>query len=323
MSGFILTYNYMDLSGTADRTKFYASRLARIYPVTLLALGLGAVGVSYALMHPESGRLMDWYALEDAGPFALGASFLAQATMTMAWFPVFAIAQPWNGSAWSISCEVFFYALFPLLIAKLRDLRMLTLGYVIIGGWTFQMLAIFSVGILSPPENIGLMLYQFPVLHLFEFVAGIVAAIIFLRGGREWLARGRRRNLVLATALVPLILLAVFQPLRPAYLLAGPLFALLIAALAAGPAGRPGFLASRPMVLLGESSFALYMIHIPLMMIALIARPPEPVGWLVMAGIIAASIAVFRWFETPARHWTRAAVLRLVPPGVRETAAAR
>ena len=55
------------------------------------------------------------------------------------------------------------------------------------------------------------------------------------------------------------------------------------------------------------------MIHTPLMNLYSIAKPPEPVGWLLMAGTVGLSIAVFRWFETPARHWTRAAILRLMP----------
>ncbi|QCB96569.1 acyltransferase [Arthrobacter sp. PAMC25564] len=315
LSGFILAYNYPGLSGSAERTRFYASRIARIYPVTLLALGLGAIGVSYAATHPDSGRLLDWYSLEEASPFALGTSFLAQATMTTAWFPVAAVTQPWNGSAWSIGCEVLFYALFPLLIVKLRKLRFKHIAYILIGAWIFQMLAIRAAISFAPAEQVGLLVYQFPVLHLFEFLVGIAAAIVFLRGGREWLSRGSRRRLVLAAALVPLTLLSLFQPVAPAYVLMGPLFAVLILGLAVNPAGRRSFLARRPMILLGEASFALYMIHAPLMMIFMIADPPEGAGWLLMAGTVGLSIAVFRWFETPARHWTRAAVLRMVPSG--------
>ncbi|MEO5781191.1 MAG: acyltransferase [Arthrobacter oryzae] len=320
LSGFILTYNYMGLSGSEDRTKFYASRLARVYPVTLLALGLGAVGVVYALTHPGSGRLVEWYSLEGASPFALPGSFLAQVTMTTAWFPVGSLNQPWNGPAWSIACEVFFYALFPLLFVKLRNLRFVRIAYVLIGGWAFQMLAILTARSFAPAEQVGFLAYQFPLMHLFEFVLGIATAVVFLRGGREWASPGSRRSLLLAGALIPLVLLAFFRPAQPAYLLMSPLFALLIFSLAVPPRGRRSFLASAPLVLLGEASFALYMIHTPLMNLYSIAYPPEAVGWLLMAGTAGVSIAVFRWFETPARIWTRATVLRIVPQPARKAA---
>ncbi len=313
LSGFILAYNYMGLSGSAERTRFYASRIARIYPVTLLALGLGSVGVAYAVLHPGTGVLLDWYALDDASPSLLAASFLAQLTMTTAWFPLAVMTQPWNGPAWSIACEMFFYALFPFLIAKLRNLRWLHIAYVLIGGWLFQMLLILAARTFAPPEQMGYLAYQFPLVHLFEFVMGIAAAIVFVRGGREWLSRGFRRGLTLIVALVPLTLLSLVRPVQPDYFLMTPLLGLLILGLAVNPAGRTGFLASRPLILLGEASFALYLIHAPLMMIVLIARPPEPVGWLLMAGTVGVSIAVFRWFETPARLRTRAAILRLIP----------
>ncbi len=146
LSGFILAYNYMDLSGSAGRTRFYASRLARIYPVTLLALGLGAAGVTYAVANRDSGVLWAWYLLDDASPVILIVSFLAQATMTTAWFPVLAVMGLWNGAAWSIACEVFFYALFPFLIGKMRELSMRQLRVLLLVTWAMPVLILATVG---------------------------------------------------------------------------------------------------------------------------------------------------------------------------------
>lgn len=120
---------------------------------------------------------------------------------------------------------------------------------------------------------------------------------------------GRRRALLLAIALVPLASLAFFRPVDPAYLLMSPLFAILILALAVTPARRASFLAWGPLVLLGEASFSLYMIHVPLMNLFSILDVPHVIGWVFMAVAVLLSILVFKRFETPARIRVRSAVL--------------
>jgi peptidoglycan/LPS O-acetylase OafA/YrhL len=46
------------------------------------------------------------------------ASF--QLTLTQAWIPKAAVA--WNGPAWSLSVEAFFYLLFPFILPKLESM---------------------------------------------------------------------------------------------------------------------------------------------------------------------------------------------------------
>ncbi|WP_211879547.1 acyltransferase family protein [Pseudarthrobacter albicanus] len=310
LSGFILTYNYSNMAGVSERVKFYASRIARIYPVTILALLLAAGGVGYAVINRDAGVLTDWYALEDANIFTVGGSLLAQLTMTTGWFPTASINQPWNAPAWSIACEMFFYALFPFLIVRMRRLSPARIAIILEGCFALQCFIIWAARTFAPIDQKGFLVYQFPVTHLFEFLAGITAGLIFLRGGREWIGQGARRNLLLAGSLVPLAALAYLRPVNPAYLLMSPLFAVLILTLAVAPARRPSWLAWRPLVVLGEASFSLYMIHVPLRDIYTMAQPTVPIGWCLLAATIVISVLVFKYFETPARYRFRAAILQ-------------
>lgn len=318
LSGFILAYNYVDLSGGADRMKFYANRVARIYPVTLLALGLGAIGVAYAVLNPASGALMDWYALKEASPLILVASFFAQLTVLTGWLPTASLNQPWNGPAWSISCEFFFYLLFPLLIVKMRSLTAARVAILLIAAFAAQCFIIWAARAFAPAGQKGFLVSQFPVTHLFEFILGIAAALVFLRGGKEWLGRETRRTFLLAGSLVPIALLSFFRPVDPVYLLMSPFFAMMILALAVPPAGRASILSWGPLILLGEASFSLYMIHVPIMNLISIAKVSHFLGWLLMATTVYVSILVFKHFETPWRGRVRTAVLsRTKDPGRR------
>ncbi|MFT7709709.1 acyltransferase family protein [Clavibacter tessellarius] len=317
LSGFILAYNYSELSGGAERRVFYVNRIARIYPVVLFSLFLGGVGVAYVLVADDRARLLDWYALKDPSPAALVASFVSQLTVTTGWFPTARINQPWNSPAWSIACEMFFYLLFPVMITHLRRMRARGLSIVVSIAFATQLLFVVAVRFVAPEGQRGFLVSQFPVTHLFDFLIGVVAALVFLRGGREWLMLGQRRALTLTAALVAIVALSLIVPLRPAYLLLTPFFAILVVALAVAPKNGYSWLAARWLLLLGEASFALYLIHVPLMNLMSLAVVPAWFGWLWVLLTIGASILVFAYFETPARRYTKgllASVLRFRGP---------
>ncbi|MFT2692931.1 acyltransferase family protein [Clavibacter zhangzhiyongii] len=305
LSGFILTYNYSQLSGRADRRAFYVNRVARIYPVVVLSLFLGAIGVAYVVLADDRARLLDWYALKEPSPVALAASFLSQLTVTTGWFPTARINQPWNSPAWSIACEMFFYLLFPLLIVWLRRLGRVGLSILVTGAFACQVLLVIAVRLVAPEGQRGFLVSQFPVTHLFDFIVGMVAALLFLRGGREWLMVGHRRIILLACSIVVIATLSATVPVRPAYLLLTPFFASLILGLAVPPRKGRSWLATGWVLLLGEASFSLYLIHVPLMNLMSLAGAPAWFGWVWVMLTIGASILVFAYFESPARRATK------------------
>lgn len=313
LSGFILAYNYTELSDNSAQLRFYINRVARIYPLVLLSLFLASVGVGYAWIHREEGYLEDWYTLVDNPGAFLGLSFVAQLTMTTGWLPIADLNQPWNGPAWSISCEMFFYLLFPFLIVRMRKASEKNIALTLAIAYALQGAIILAVRTFLPSR--GGLISQFPVTHLFEFILGIAAALWFLRGGREWIAIGQRRGVAVVGSIVALAALAALRPVDPAYFLMTPLFAVLVVALSIPPK-HVSLLGQRAIVRLGEASFALYLIHIPFMHAVHALTPRSAVaGWLLILVTILLSVAIFMKFETPARVSVRNRLYRMTNQG--------
>jgi peptidoglycan/LPS O-acetylase OafA/YrhL len=300
LSGFILTRQYASIS-QADRRAYYVARFARIYPVVVLALAVAGVGIAIAAAtHP--GTLNGWYLAQPSAPLHLGPSLAAQLSLTTGWFPDPSINQPWDAPAWSISCEVVFYALLPVLLPLLRRMSMRRLVLVGVAAYVVQGLCGADLKALQTVEG-GYLLYQFPVVHLPEFLAGVVAALWFVRRP-DPLGRLPRR-LLIGTATAGIAALALTQPVTPAYYCYTPLFVMLVLGLAARGA-RTDWLGSATVVLLGEASYSLYLLHMPLGRLFQLVRPPQWTGFLFAAAVIAVSVVSLRCYEAPLRRALRA-----------------
>lgn len=303
LSGFVLAYNYAGLTGRTARWNYYVARIARICPVVVLALGVATVGMIYAQLHPE--LLTSWYGLKAPGIEGPAASLLAQLTMTTGWFPIAAINQPWNAPAWSISCEVFFYTLFPVLVVAAGRWTRRGVALVAVATWLVQGLWIAVVQALLPENRVGFVVSQFPLTHLAEFVLGIAACRLVIDPTiRRSIGRGPRAA-ALVTTLALLAALAWFVPFGPAFWLMTPLFAGLVAVLAM-PTRARSWLALPVVVLLGEASYSLYLLHFPVIRAAQVAGvTPGIGGWVMLVVVVALSVLVFRTYETPLRRAIR------------------
>jgi peptidoglycan/LPS O-acetylase OafA/YrhL len=167
LSGFILTYVYPRLNSAGATAQFFRARFARIYPAYLLALVicLWAIPLGQFIAHgaPLSGLIV------------------ANLLVIHDW-----IADPqWycsiNAPSWSVSTEVFFYLLFPLLISRFEM------------NWPWKLLAsallvAICVSIcahLNQPEtalqgfSVRGLIYYNPLCRLFEFVVGMSTAVVW------------------------------------------------------------------------------------------------------------------------------------------------
>jgi peptidoglycan/LPS O-acetylase OafA/YrhL len=152
-----------------------------------------------------------------------------------------------------------------------------------------------------------------PALRFPEFVLGIVFARFYLdhplRPGRAG-AFGAVGSVVLAAILVAILAhsQALPYPVLHNGLLA-PLFALLIVSLALGRGPIAAFLSTRPLIALGNASYSLYLLHIPLVIYwsKVTGHLPEPVR---SRGVINAAFLLFavvgsllchRYIEVPMR----------------------
>jgi peptidoglycan/LPS O-acetylase OafA/YrhL len=100
--------------------------------------------------------------------------------------------------------------------------------------------------------------------------------------------------------------LSVWRPVEPAYYLLSPCFALLVGSIALQKRPAWGLLGLRPMVVLGEASFSLYLIHVPLIHLAELAGIGQRGALALLAGLVALSVILFLTIERP----MRAAILR-------------
>jgi peptidoglycan/LPS O-acetylase OafA/YrhL len=158
LSGFVLTWSWRGGSRA-----FFRRRFARIYPAYATTWIIGG-GIALYVGRPTNLGI------------ALTNLFLVQA-----WIPSNDYFTGMNGVSWSLSCEAFFYALFPLLVVVCLRL----------GSWQrASALAVLLLAIVAVPTTTSLpplkelwITYIFPPTRLLEFVCGILVALI-VRAGR-------------------------------------------------------------------------------------------------------------------------------------------
>jgi peptidoglycan/LPS O-acetylase OafA/YrhL len=260
LSGFILTYVYAgatEREGFAVRaTSFWWARFSRLAPAFYLGLLLAApfLAYGYFLMHsPPLSALVPGLVLT---PFFL-----------QTWWPP--SAYVWNFPSWSLSVEAFFYALFPLLAVAAarvprRVLFWLAVAFVLAvapvrGG--------FLADAATAPEPAHTFAIYFPPFSLPQFVLGIALGRLFLFG-REFSPNVYKVMIGLGVLAV-IVAFGWYSHLPPSLVWLRPesgtaalLFAPIIFG-AAGLAGGARLLASRPMVFLGDASYSMYILHIP------------------------------------------------------------
>jgi len=333
LSGFILTWRYHGwfADGVADGRywRFQRFRLARIYPIYIV------------------GLLLDtpWHLVERAGLMGdMGqtywASWLLNLIGLQAWVPAMPFAMFWNTPAWSVSAEFFFYATFPFACAWLtRRVRgTARLGVLLAAVVAVAMAAYFAViwlvYVASPlsSETQYIVLVYNPLLRCGEFLGGCIAGQLFLHwregavaspSGADAARARRRRDLVILACLLA-VCGRIWMPdyTGPSqvlwtldYAVKYPIFVLPFVAIILAIASGPTFLSpllERPwMVLLGESSYALYMIHwsvtsfLRLHWLGEWSTPPVHVACLLAT--VGASVLCYRLVEVPWRERLRGA----------------
>lgn len=304
LSGFVLTWSWRPAVGIGT---FYWRRIARIFPLHLVTLAL-AIPVFYSFA-PNPAET--W-----VKPFDMGVLLLSL-LLLQGWSRDPAVLFAGNPAAWTLTAELFFYALHPFIM---KVLRLINGRYAV---WAALGVLLLSVGarilIMLQPGGLvsGL---PWPVLRLNEFVIGMCLAWAFRAGWRPriplWVP-----IVLLGGYVLGLGLFDRYSLTRPLYDLSTmfiseivtALFALLICAFAMNDiAGRSRLSRARPLIALGEWSYAFYLIHATLIYAALEFigfQNQDLVGVFWVAALLAVSI-IASWLlhiavERPAERGLR------------------
>ena len=311
ISGFILAYNYADRPELSKRA-FYVARASRVYPVYLLVLVLS---LPFLWLEWQAHPRSDFFLGMVLTPFAL-----------QGWTPK--LATFWNTVGWTLPAELFLYALFPYMLRLFASSRRLlatparivaAILVVWVIGFTPHLLYLhFNPDHLAAPANRFTYAYWLralkysPPAYLWTFTAGILLA----RLHAAWQLGKWQRALLAVLALSCLGLFFAYGVAHVPYVLVHgalllPLFALLLLGLA-GVNPVAAVFSWKPLVLFGETTFALYLLHFNAILLIHYYKLPERLHvaqydpWISFAAVMLLALAVLYWYERPARRFVLA-----------------
>jgi peptidoglycan/LPS O-acetylase OafA/YrhL len=265
LSGFILTYNYLNRENklAVSQKEFWGARFARVYPIYFLGI-LAYLPIALARYFSGTGLTV-----VDVGPGpAFAISGVLTVLMLQCWTSVFVA---WNPPCWSVSVEAFYYATFPRVAPRIcswsQVRRLWTLGIL----WLLSLTApfyfqifIFGHSTRQTKELWERTLDLDPLLRSVPFLMGIAAGVFFLRKRPASHKRMSTLSLLAATVILVTFASTPFTYARPLEYLLPPVFVFLVYLLAFQQGWLARFLGHPKMVLLGEASYSLYMLHNPL-----------------------------------------------------------
>ena len=309
ISGFVIAEmlrREWSTTGTIALGEFFRRRVRRLLPA--LALVIVATLVLHALtVAPleQPGRT----ALTGLGGLLLSANAVIAVT-TGDYFDAPAEANPLL-HLWSLSVEEQFYLVLPvlLLLAWRRAARRGRGGplpaVLLLGAVSVALLALAPRILTVPAVPDALFGFYSPVVRTWEFLVGVVLALTV-----RWRDVGDGVRRVAGGVGVALLLAATFaiDATTPfpgaATILPVAAAALLIVATEGRTGSLHDVLASRPMVAIGDRSYAWYLWHWPLIVLAFLVAPDDARVW---AGPVAAVVSLlpawwsYRSIEQPIR----------------------
>jgi peptidoglycan/LPS O-acetylase OafA/YrhL len=293
LSGYVLSVVYLRDGKPVEKYKFFAARFARIYPLYFVTLVLDTPHVLFDRIRRYGLAL---------GSAKTAGIFLGYVAMLRGWSPE--RLRGINDPNWSLSAEVFFYLCFPMLgflLWKLRGVWIWVVGFGLYVGGQLLVAIVHP----HPPEWLDV-----PLFHVSTFALGVLLARWqSLRRGHGEMEAEWKGYVALAFAVAG-VLLAAAAPSRVfsndlffTGLLA-PIFVGVIWALSSTTTLVSRLLCAGWLVALGNASFALYLIHAPLLHLFEYFRWGGPAAYSIyLAMCVGLSLLSFYYFETPVRLW--------------------
>jgi len=297
LSGIVLTYRYFEpltrrlISGR----EFFVLRLSRLYPLHVATL-LVCAAVEWPLL-AEGKPTVVYEHNNDLYHFFLHLTYLHSGWFEQGW--------SYNMPSWSVCSEVFVYVLFYAFATRLPK------------GYGYAGLATMFVGMAVIMMKWSIPLFNYSMARA---MVGFFAGSFLYFGMREAERAGKARALGLGAlgGFAAIAALAAWigydrwitgEPLPHALIV----FPLAIVASSMVPPLAKLF-SLRPFTFLGDISYAVYLMHVPLQMVTLTIaqrsgiKLPITEPWFLFAYaavLVVASAAAHYGFERPARSWLR------------------
>ncbi len=289
LSGFIITYTSVSyLSQPSHLPQFAKRRLVRIYPIYWVTI------TGFLLLQL---LLPSYYDTHFQTSFSnLAATYFLLPGHVML-----------NGVSWSLTNELFFYLIFIIAFVLPRpiDSFYLMLAYLIV-------LIIFSTGYpVLPVKNAYAQLLLHPMN--IEFFLGVIAAIFFVKLPAKLIYVSFFMGIILFVTgavlynlKIPVLSDKVNSELERVLLFGIPSF-LIIVSLVKFEYGKPIRVPSF-FLKLGDASYSLYLIHLPLVVAALKiadrfningSLPVLLLGVMIILSVCAVGIFVYQYIEKP------------------------
>jgi peptidoglycan/LPS O-acetylase OafA/YrhL len=302
ISGYVLTYNYADRAKTLSKREFWLARFSRLYPVYLFVLIL-----SLTMVRDE------WHARPHA---EFWQGIILTPLVLQGWSP--SVATFWNTVAWTLTSECVLYLAFPWLIRLPWPKKPRHLVALLVTFWIIGLIPHSLYLYLNPDHIVGPVdrysstpLIRFlkytPLPYVCTFLTGITLGKL-----QHALVLTPRQRLILSAVSLTFVGLFFYTLVShtPYLLIHGglvtPLFAALVLGLS-GPHPISAIFSWRPLLLIGESSYCLYLLHFNVFQLLHTNHVPERLHlaaldpWLSYVILILLALAVFHFIEIPAR----------------------
>jgi len=252
LSGFILvvsTSKNGQLPNEISSKKFWINRCARILPLYLLS-----ITIPFLLnFHYDPSIPLRWQI----------QSFIYSIFLLQSW--KYRMVLDVNYPAWTLSVEAFFYFIFPWLYVQLNQCNSKKLIKVAAIAWLGNAYLFTTLLEDDVPHNFA---YYFPLFHVATFLTGIASGILFIRHYQYLISKSK---IIWSTTIVLTLFLLYALYNNFSFFnyyhngLLSPWFIGIIFSLAIIQGKPASLLGSKPMVFLGDISFAIYILQVPVM----------------------------------------------------------
>ena len=327
LSGFVLVWNYSNLN-SSERIGFYFKRFLRIYPTHWLITALFAI---------SSWAFVSGFAIASLGKWWL-LVLLTNFCLLQSWIPIPAYYFSYNGPSWSVSCEIFFYLLFPILLIIFNKHRILLLAF----SFSVVVASIFvgsfyppHPGVQTPPiwwqATMNGFIQFSPLARVFEFCLGMFVGSLALERSLRCQRKDSLQHIKIKVWSLELLSIGMFYYFIKYGQLQGIInsvglrnissavgnwmnhggscfvVAFLLYAVSAKESIANIIFRFKPFIILGEASYALYLVHIPFKtflwqhpnVIAGISDPAKVA--IYFCGSITLSVLIWKFWEIPVR----------------------